>query len=104
MVTLSSTEAEYVALCSADQKTIWIRYALSSIGFEQVSPTILHEDNQGTTALSKNPNNHPRTKHINIKYHYVREHVEKKHVQLVYCPTKNITADILTKGLPKSSF
>ena len=64
---------------------------------------ILHENNQGTIVLSKNPNNHPRTKHIDIKYHYVRETVEKKQVQLVYCPTENMIADILTKGLPKST-
>ena len=104
IVTLSSTETEYVALCSAAQETIWLRHLLSSIGFEQVSPATLHEDNQSTIALSKNPNNHPRTKHIDIKYRYIRETVEKKQVQLVYCPTENMIADILTKGLPKSRF
>ena len=66
--------------------------------------TILHEDNQGTIALSKNPNNHPHTKHIDIKYHYIRETIEKKQVQLVYCSTENMITDILTKGLPKSRF
>ena len=93
-VALSSMEDEYVALCSAAQETIWLRHLLSSISFEQVSPMTLHEDNQGTIALSKNPNNHPRTKHIDIKYHYIRETLEKKQVQLVYSPTENITADI----------
>ena len=65
---------------------------------------ILHEDNQGKIVLSKNPNNHPCTKHIYIKYHYVREAVEKKQVQLIYCPTENMIADFFTKGLPKSRF
>ena len=59
---------------------------------------------KGTIALSKNPNNHQCTKHIDIKYHYIRETVEKKQVQLVYCPTENMIADILTKGLLKSRF
>ena len=100
IVALSSTEADYVALCSAAQETIWLRHLSSSIGFEQVSPMTLHEEHQGTIPLSKNPNNHPRTKHIDIKYHYIRETVEKKQVQLVYCPIENMIADILTKRLP----
>ena len=104
ILALSSTEAEYVALCSAAQETIWLRHLLSSIGFEQVSPMTLHENNQGTIALSKNPNNHPRTKHIDIKYHYIRETVEKKQGQFVCCPTENMIADILTKGFYKSRF
>ena len=90
-------------MCSAAQETIWLRHLLSSIGFEQVSPTSLHEDNQSTIAFSKNPNNHNHTKHIDIKYHYIRETVvEKKQVQLFYCPTEKMIADILTKALPKS--
>ena len=104
IIALSSTEAEYVALFSAAQETTWLRHLLSSTGFEQVSITTLHEDNQGTVALSKNPNNHPCMKHIDIKYHYIRETVEKKQVQLIYCPTENMIANILTKWLPKSRF
>ena len=101
VVALSSTEAEYVALSSAAQETVWLRHLLSSIGFEQSHPTILYEDNQGAIALSKNPKDHPRTKHIDIKYHYIRECMEKKEAQLIYCTTEDMLADILTKGLPK---
>ena len=104
IVALSSTEAEYVALCFAAQETIWLRHLLLSIGFEQVSPMILQEENQGTIALSKNPNNHPHLKHIDIKYHYIREIVEKKQAELVYCPTEKMIANILTERLPKSRF
>ena len=58
IVALSSIEAEYVALCSAVQETVWLRHLLSSIGFKQSTPTILYEDNQSSIALSKNPISH----------------------------------------------
>ena len=104
VVALSSTEAEYVALCAAAQETVWLRHLLASIRFKQKDATVVHEDNQGTIALTKNPKNHSRTKHIDIKYHFVREAVEKKDVRLVYCPTEKMVADILTKPLPKPKF
>ena len=104
VVALSSTEAEYVALCAAAQETVWLRHLLASIRFKQKDATVVHEDNQGTIALTKNPKNHSRTKHIDIKYHFVREAVEKKDVRLVYCPIEKMVADILTKALPKPKF
>ena len=63
IVALSSTEAEYVALCSAARETVWLRRLLSSIGFKQSFPTVLYEDSQDSIALSKNPKSHHRTKH-----------------------------------------
>ena len=101
VVALSSTEAEYVALCAAAQETVWLRHLLASIRFKQKDATVVHEDNQGTIALTKNPS---RTKHIDIKYHFVQEAIEKKDVCLVYCPTEKMVADILTKALPKPRF
>ena len=73
IVALSSMEAEYVALCSSAQETVWLRYLLSSIGFKQSTTTVLYEDNQGSIALSKNPESHHRMKHIDIKFYFVRE-------------------------------
>jgi len=104
VVALSSTEAEYIALCLASQEATWLRKLLESIGFKQSDATTLYEDNQGTIALAKNPKSHSRTKHIDIKYHYVRESVEEKNIKLVYCSTEGMIADILTKGLPKPKF
>ena len=101
---LSSTEAEYVALCSATQEIVWLRRLLAAMGLEQKEATKLHEDNQGSISLSKNPKSHSRTKHIDIKFHYVREAVEKKEVNIIYCATEKMTADIMTKPLPKVKF
>ena len=101
VVALSSTEAEYVALSSATQEIVWLRSLLAAMGLEQKEATKLHEDNQGSISLSKNPKSHSRTKHIDIKFHYVREAVEKKEVNIIYCATEKMTADIMTKPLPK---
>ena len=104
IVALSSTEAEYVSLSYAAQETIWMRNLLESIGFQQLDPTMISEDNQGAIALVGNPGNHPWTKHISIKYHFIREAVEKNKIMLQYCPTKEMLADILTKALTKERF
>ena len=66
--------------------------------------TEVFEDKQGTIAMSKNPVNHNRTKHIDIKYHYMREAMENKVITLTYCPTKEMVADPLTKPLPREQF
>lgn len=104
VVALSTTEAEYIALCSASQETVWLRRLLESVRVRQVGPTTVFEDNQGTIFLSKNPKDHSRTKHIDIKFHYVRQAVQKGEIDVRYCETKRMIADTLTKGLPKPAF
>ena len=104
IVALSLTEAEYAALTLASQEAIWLRGSLSSIGFKQSTATALREDNQGAIELSKNPIHHARTKHIDIKYHFICEAVESKEDELMYCPKNLMIADIFTKGLAKQRF
>ena len=103
-IALSSTEAEYLALSSAVQEAVWLRQLLSDLGFQQESPTTINEDNQGVIALSKHPTSHSRTKHIDIRYHYIRQEINDKRIQVVYCSTDKMIADILTKGLGKPKF
>ncbi len=67
-------------------------------------PTTIHEDNQVTIARSKNPVSHKRTKHIDIKFHFVREKIQDKTIELKYCPTYEMVADIFTKSLPRGQF
>ena len=78
-------------------------YLQISVSSNQKLPN-LHEDNQGAIALTKNPKTHSRTKHIDIKYHYTQEVVEKKDIELVYCATDQMIAETLKKGLPTRKF
>ena len=104
VVALSSTESEYVALCAAAQETVWLRNLLKGVGLEQKNATVIYEDNQGAMALAKNPNNHPRTKHMDIKYHYIRGTIEDDILKVCYCATNDMVADFMTKSLAKPLF
>uniref|UniRef100_A0A1X7SEB0 Reverse transcriptase Ty1/copia-type domain-containing protein n=1 Tax=Amphimedon queenslandica TaxID=400682 RepID=A0A1X7SEB0_AMPQE len=103
-VSLSTAEAEYVSLCSATQEAVWIRRLLHDINCSQGAPTVIKEDNQGTIAIARNPVSHSRTKHIEIKYHYVRETIMDGQVSLEYCPTEEMIADLFTKPLASERF
>ena len=105
VVALSTSEAEYVALSSATQEAVWLRKLLiSDLQVTSPEPTMLMEDNQGAISIAKNPVAHSRTKHISIRYHYIREAVQEGIVNLCYCPTEQMIADLLTKPLPKERF
>jgi hypothetical protein len=103
-VALSTAEAEYIALAGAAQEAIWMRRLIADLRNEQSEATVIYEDNQSTICMAKNPQFHSRTKHIGIKYHYVREQVLEGTITLEYCPTENMIADIFTKGLNKEKF
>ena len=104
IIALSSTEAEYIAANLAVQEAIWLRSLLNDFGFVQEQPTNINEDNQGVIALCKNPKFHSRTKHIDIKYHFIREKIKDSEITLKYCSTQEIIADALTKPLGKIKF
>ena len=99
-VALSSTEAEYMAVCSAGQEAVHLRQLLTGLQFAPTSPTVIFEDNQGCIALSENPVHHQRTKHIDIRFHYTRDLVACGDIKLKYIPTADQLADLLTKALP----
>jgi len=101
IVALSTAEAEYMALSMAAQTAIWIRKLLKDFIVASKEPTVIYEDNQGCIAMAKNPVNHERTKHIDIRYNFVRERVEDKTISVKYMETTDMLADILTKGLPR---
>jgi hypothetical protein len=104
-VALSTAEAEYVALASAAQEALWLRQLLGDLTMNQsAKPILIFEDNQSAIAMTKNPQYHGRSKHIDIKHHFVREQVEHGAVVLQYCPTENMIADLLTKGLSSQQF
>ena len=103
-VALSTAESEYIALSQAAQEAIWLRRLLQDIGMKFESPTQVNEDNQGAIAMAKNPVAHARTKHIDIRYHFVREAIQDKEIVVKYIPTHEMIADILTKALPRQQF
>ena len=104
VVALPTTEAEYVALSAATQEAVWLSRLLSDINAPPQTPILIKEDNQGIIAIARNPVSHSRTKHIDIKFHYVREALEDGIIDLIYCPTEQMTADILTKPLARQQF
>jgi hypothetical protein len=99
-VAASSTEAEYMAAFSAVQDAVHMRSLLADLGAKQGSPTLIYEDNRGAMALANNTGWHKRTKHIDVKYHFLRERVATGEVKLEYVKTGDQVADMLTKALP----
>ena len=103
-ISLSSTEAEYKALCSVTCEAIWLRMILEDVGEAQQVPTVISCDNQSTIKLAKNPIYHARTKHIETQHHFVREKLQSKEIDLLYCNTNENVANIFTKPLGKAKF
>ena len=85
---LITAEAEYVASCSASCEAVWLRKLLSDIFDLQLDATCIHCDNQSCVKLSENPVFHDRLKHIEIKYHYIRDMVQRGAVKLLYVATE----------------
>ena len=103
-VAVSTTEAEYYAASYCASEIVFLRGILEDFQFEQKEPTLLLEDNQGAVCLMKNEVMFSRAKHINVRYHQLRDFVKKKIINVQHCRTDMMTADILTKLLPKATF
>ena len=102
-VALSSTEAEYMALSDSCRQLMWLRSLFNEIGIS-IQSLPLCGDNQGSIFLASNPIQERRTKHIDIRFHYIRERVEMRQVELFYVRTDDNIADILTKNLALVKF
>ena len=99
-VALSSCEAEYIALAAAVQEGMYLTQMMKDIG-EVSGPVLIFEDNQGTIALSKNPVNQRRSKHIDVRYHFIRSAQNAGKIIIKYCPTADMVADVMTKPVTK---
>ena len=104
IVAQSTAEAEYVALYFSAQETFWMRQLLLDLKEKLSEPTVIHEDNQAAIRIVNNPVDHPKTKHIATKFHFIRQQVQDGTVKIVYCPTDLMLADILTKPLARDRF
>jgi hypothetical protein len=104
LISLSSTEAEYIAQNHAAREALWLRTFLAEINGESEQTMTLWSDNQGAMDMAKDPKFHSRTKHIDIRYHFIREVVADEKIELEYIATENNPADILTKPLTNDEF
>ncbi|KAL0293379.1 UNVERIFIED_CONTAM: Retrovirus-related Pol polyprotein from transposon RE1 [Sesamum radiatum] len=103
-VAQSSAEAEYIAAAAASNQATWLRRILEDMGEKQEEPTTIYCDNKSAIAITKNPVQHNRTKHIDIKYHALREATTRGEIELKYCSTEEQLADMFTKALPRDKF
>eukprot|EP00253_Pinus_taeda_P020410 PITA_20410 len=104
IVALSIAEAKYMATTAAACQAVWMRRMLRSLCQEQATATVIFCDNSSAIAISKNSVFHKRTKHIDTKFHYIRELVNNGEIILQHCRTQEQVADILTKPLDQKSF
>ncbi|UYV70125.1 hypothetical protein LAZ67_7001880 [Cordylochernes scorpioides] len=103
-VSLSTTESEYIAASKATKEAIWLRQLLRELHQEQVKPTTIFCDNQSCIRLVHNPEYHKRTKHIDISYHFIRDHFQKHAIDLLYVCSNDQAADIFKKALPPERY
>ena len=99
IVALSTTEAEYVAATSAGQEILWLRSLFQEIGYPISSPSTLMLDSASALAVAKNPEHHGRMKHLDLRFYWLRDEVEKGVFSLKHISTVDMPADILTKAL-----
>ena len=102
-IATSTAEAEYVAAGSCCAQILWMKQQLLDYGVECKEVKIMC-DNTSAIAITQNPVLHSRTKHIDIKYHFIRDHVEKKDITLEYVAMEEQLADIFTKALCENRF
>ncbi|XP_059635221.1 secreted RxLR effector protein 161-like [Cornus florida] len=103
-VSLSTLQAEYIAVSQAASQLLWMHTTLADLGLHFSGAPILYCDNQSAIAISKNPTLHWKSKHIDIRYHFLRDKVQKGLIDITYLPTQNQLVDIMTKPLHPRRF
>jgi hypothetical protein len=102
LVALSTTEAEYIAAGHCCAQLLWMRQTLRDYGYK-LSKVPLLCDNESAICMANNPVEHSRTKHIDIRYHFL-DHQQKGNIEIAYVSTHNQLADIFTKPLDEKTF
>nr|GFB66648.1 zinc finger, CCHC-type [Tanacetum cinerariifolium] len=103
-VALSSCESEFITATAASTQALWLKRLLSKLTHSEEEKVTIRVDNKSTIALMKNPVFHGRSKHINTKYHFIRECVEREDIQVEFVNGEYQKANILTKALLKIKF
>jgi Reverse transcriptase (RNA-dependent DNA polymerase) len=104
LVTLSSTESEFIAICVASCELMYFKNLLMDLNVEISLPVALYEDNQSTIKLIQNFENNRRCKHIDVKWHFIVDLIKQGIIALTYVCTNNQLADIFTKALGPEKF
>jgi hypothetical protein len=104
VVALSTCEAEYISACNATCQGLWLQSLLQEMKIDIAEEIELRVDNKSAINLAKNPIAHGRSKHIETKFHFLRDQVAKGKIKLVYCSTDAQIADALTKPLKIERF
>ena len=99
IVALSTMESEYIAASDSTREAVWLRRLLEDLNTTQKEPTQLRCDNQSSILLARNPESHKGSKHIEVRFHYIREQILKKTISISYVDTQNQLADVLTKAI-----
>ena len=103
-MTLSSTEAEYVASTACACHCVWLKGILKELSVKDCNCIHIMCDNNSAIKLSKNPVMHRRTKHIDVRYHYLRNLSSEGTLKLAFCGTDDQVADIMTKPIKLDQF
>lgn len=103
-VALSSTEAELISITDAAKEAIWLRRLLQELHQQINGPTLIFEDNQSCLKIIQNSNASSRTKHIDVRYNFIKDYVKRNVLLCKYCSTEDMIADILTKPLNRTKF
>ena len=103
-ISLSTIEVEYIAETKCCTQVEWMKQTLQDIKVVFAEPTVIYYDNKSVISLSKNHVPHSKSKHIPIKYCYLRDQAEKKNIKLEYVPTQEQIADIFTKPFNRDVF
>lgn len=104
IVTLSTTEAEFVAATVCTCQAIWMRRILTELRQEQAKSTMIMCDNSSAIKLSRNPVLHGCSKHIDVRFHFLRDLMKEGTVKMIHCGTQDQMVDIMTKPLKLETF
>jgi hypothetical protein len=97
-------EAEYIVACSISCEAIWLRKLLTGLFDLEMEATVILCDNQSCIKMTENPVFHDKSKHIEIRYHYIRDMVQRGSIKLQYVSTDEQVADVFTKPLSRVKF
>ncbi|CAI7733144.1 unnamed protein product, partial [Closterium sp. NIES-53] len=104
LVSLSSAEAKFIATCAATREGLYLQELLDEAKFVTPNQFTLQCDNQSAITIANNPGFVNRTKHISLRYFFVKDAIDKGRMRLIYCPTSDMAADSLTKKLTRQKF